>query len=263
MAVCLGGGGAFGLGFHLGVASGMREHGIDLARWPMLGTSAGSHAAAALAGGLAFEHVAELWERYIEAQTQRYGVSASDLAEPIHGRTSATGVHAVAARLPWLRREVLSSDRYRMADIVAASSAVVVITRPHEIDGRRYVDGGTVSIASVDLAPAADLLLVLTPFAARGQGVAGAVGRWQARREIRRWTTEHGGDVLQVVATPAMASLGGGLPHQLGDMSIGRDAYPMAIELGHHVGSLLAAERPHLRDDLDPGPEEARAGRIG
>ncbi len=246
IATCFGGGGAFGLGFNLGVAEGLREAGLDVARWPLFGTSAGSHAAAALATGLTFEHVAARWEHYIGGQTRRFGVSASELSEPIYGGYRTDSVEAVAVRLPWPRRVVLRSSEHRLADIVAASSAVVGITRPHVIDGVRYVDGGTISIASVDRAPAADLLLVVTPFAARGQGIAGWVGRTQSRREIRRWTDAHRGDVLQVVPSPPLAALGGGMPHQLGDVSIGRTAYPLAFEIGHHVGDVLRHERPHL-----------------
>jgi hypothetical protein len=36
MAATLGGGGAYALGFHLGIAEGMREEGIDLAGVPLI-----------------------------------------------------------------------------------------------------------------------------------------------------------------------------------------------------------------------------------
>lgn len=247
LVTCFGGGGGFGLGFNLGVAEGMRQAGVDVRAWPMIGTSAGAHAAAALGSGLTFEQVAPLWERYIEDQTRQLWVDAHQLASPIYGGRTADDVGAVAVRLPWLRREVLRSDEHPLDDIVAASSAVVVITRPHRVGRHRYLDGGTVSIASADLAPAADLMLLVTPFAVRGQGAGGPIGRWQARREIRRWTARHGGDVLHVVPNERLAALSSSSPRHLGDMSRGRAAYPLAFELGGHVGELLAAERPVLR----------------
>lgn len=51
MATCFGGGGAFGIGFDMGVARALTEAGIPIRSGPMLGTSAGSWTAAALAVG--------------------------------------------------------------------------------------------------------------------------------------------------------------------------------------------------------------------
>ncbi len=51
----------------MGVADGLRDGGIDLRHWPIIGTSAGSFAAAAIDTQLGFDHVAALWERYIDA----------------------------------------------------------------------------------------------------------------------------------------------------------------------------------------------------
>jgi NTE family protein len=168
------------------------------------------------------------------------------LADALYRDLGATDVAAVAVRLLTLRRHVLRADDHRLVDIVAASSAVPPVVRPHRIDGRRYLDGGVRSLASADLAPDADLLVLLTPFAARGQGITGRIGAWQARREIRRWTRRTGGDVLHVVPSPEMAAISSSRLSDVGDMRFGRAVYPLAVELGHHVGELIASERPGL-----------------
>lgn len=57
-----------------------------------------------------------------------------------------------------------------MADAVAASSAIPVMFRPYQIDGRTYVDGGVVSGTHADLVLGSeeplDLVIVLAPMAA-------------------------------------------------------------------------------------------------
>jgi predicted acylesterase/phospholipase RssA len=55
-----GGGGLFGIGYALGVIHGLRDHGIDLTNSPMLGTSAGSWAAAATALNVSLEELLSL-----------------------------------------------------------------------------------------------------------------------------------------------------------------------------------------------------------
>lgn len=246
LSVCFGGGGAFGFGYNMGVADGLRDGGIDVARWAIVGTSAGAHAAAAIDTGLDFEHVARMWEDIVGRQPRFRRSAGIDLAGPIYGERGATEVGAVAVRLLTLRRRILTSEDYPLADIVAASSSVLPIVRPHKIDGRRYVDGGTISLASIDLAPPADLLLAITPFAVKGQGIGGRLGAFQARREIAKWTDRHHGSVLHVVPSAAMTAFGGGRLSHLGDMSIGRAVYPLAVELGRHVADIIHRDHPGI-----------------
>ena len=251
LAVCLGGGGAFGYGFNMGISDGLAARGIDLSRWSLLGTSAGSHAAATIDTALEFDDVATIWQRYIDA-TPRFRLGRGiDLSGPIYGERGATDVGAVAARLLTLRRRVLSSEDYPLADIVAASSSVLPIVRPHRIDGKRYVDGGTVSLASIDLSPNADLLLAVTPYAVKGLGIGGRLGAFQARREIKKWTKEHRGSVLQVVPSDEMAELGSSRLRDIGDMRIGRAVYPLAVELGHHVADIIRRDYPSVATRID------------
>ena len=48
VVACLGGGGAYGIGLHFGVAQALQEFGLPLTGAPVLGTSAGAWAGAAL-----------------------------------------------------------------------------------------------------------------------------------------------------------------------------------------------------------------------
>lgn len=265
LAICFGGGGAFAFGFDMGVADGLRDRGIDPARPALLGTSAGSHTAAAIDLGLSFEHVAALWERYIDGASPRRRIRGIDLAGPIYGGRGSTDVGAVAVRVLTLRRHVLSSEEHALADIVAASSSVPLFVRAHKIDGKRYVDGGAVSLASIDLAPDADLLLAVTPFAVEELGLGGRIGAMQARREIRKWFAEHGGSVIHVVPSPSMAAHGSSRLRDLGDMRIGRAVYPEAVELGRHVADIIHRDHPEVAAraagcsrPLDPNPTDAQ-----
>ena len=244
LAACFGGGGAFGYGFNMGVADGLKAEGIDLAHVPMVGTSAGSHAAATIDTALAFDDVATIWQTYIDGSSRYRLARGIDLSEPIYGGRDATDLGAVAVRLLTLRRRVLSAEEYPLADIVAASSSVLPIVRPHRIDGKRYVDGGTISLASIDLSPNADLLLAVTPYAVKGLGIAGRLGAFQAKREIRTWTERHGGSVLHVVPSDEMAALGSSRIRDIGDMRIGRAVYPSAVELGRNVAAAIRRHHP-------------------
>ena len=61
MAACFGGGGAFGIGFDMGVARALTEAGIPVTSGPMLGTSAGAWTAAALAVGADLGDILAAW----------------------------------------------------------------------------------------------------------------------------------------------------------------------------------------------------------
>lgn len=235
----------------MGVADGLAERGINLGRWPMVGTSAGSHAAATIDTQLEFDDVATLWQTVIDGSARFRRGRGIDLSEPIYGGREATDLGAVAVRLLTLRRRVLMADQYPLADIVAASSSVLPIVKPHRIDGKRYVDGGTISLASIDLSPNTDLLLAVTPYAVKGLGIGGRLGAFQARREIRKWTKRCGGSVLQVVPSDEMAALGSSRLRDIGDMRIGRAVYPLALQLGRHVADAIRRDYPLIAADID------------
>jgi predicted acylesterase/phospholipase RssA len=153
LAVCFGGGGAFGIGFNMGVADGMTEDGVDVRAVALMGTSAGSYAAAALAAGISFHRLADDWAAYTASLPRSFWVRTADLTEAVFGTATAPGVSTVALRLLTLRRTVLAGDCYRLSDLVAASSSPVPWARPHRIGRRRYLDGGLRRMASADLTP--------------------------------------------------------------------------------------------------------------
>ncbi len=246
MATNFGGGGAFGFGFNMGVAVGLRRGGIDVTTTPMIGTSAGSLTAAALRLGIDFHDACDAWEDHMGERPARLWADAHEFAMRVYDDRHDDDVAAVAVRVRHWEREVLVSERFGIADIVSASSAAVPVIRPHRIDGAWYVDGGVISLASGDLTPGARLMLLVTPFARDGQGIAGRVGARQARDEIRRWVDRHGGDVLHVVPTEEMVRFGGRRIRDIVDIRIGRAVFPLAVEYGERVAAELRSMRPDL-----------------
>src|SRR4051812_34105969 len=107
MAACFGTGGAFGVGFNMGVAAGLLDEGIDCRRGPMIGTSAGGYTACALAAGITFEQIADLWTRYTESR-RGWWLRCADLTEQIFNGTSGIDVATVVLNGRW-RRQLLSA----------------------------------------------------------------------------------------------------------------------------------------------------------
>src|SRR5256885_10779685 len=54
---CFGSGGAFGIGFDMGVVTALIDSGIPVDKGPMLGTSAGAWTAASVAAGLTWDQL--------------------------------------------------------------------------------------------------------------------------------------------------------------------------------------------------------------
>jgi hypothetical protein len=193
-ATCFGGGGAFGVAFNLGVARALQDAGIAIERGPMLGTSAGSWAAAALATGLSLEDLTPTWENGPVKGPRR----VIDSSAAVWGDQRDDRVFGVALALPFGRRRALSGSRYRIADVVAASSSLPGFAAAHVIGHTFYVDGGLVSQASADLAPRAELLVAVVPMAGSVLGVLGAMGDRFTRVELGRWRLRHRRPVLYV-----------------------------------------------------------------
>ncbi len=240
MTITLGGGGAFAFGYHLGLSRGLREGGVDIATSPLLGTSGGAHAAAAIATGMTFDEVAPTWTQYIADARPLFG-RAGPLAESLYGThvvPEGAKVGAGVVRLLTFRRKVLWHDEYRLADMVAASSSIFPFTRPHKIGKRRFIDGGHRSATSADLAPDADLQLMFVPFAFKAQGFIGRVGAKQIRKEVPKWETRTGGKVIAVLPTDEMVALSRGMK-VIGDMDNARMIYDLATPVGRELATTL------------------------
>lgn len=192
LAGVFGGGGLFGIGYALGVIDGLREKGTSLDTAPLLGTSAGSWAAAAVALGVPTQDLLSM--RTPKFPNARTGLLAG-IAREIFGERRSDRVTACACALPRLRRTVLSGADHALADLVAASSAVPGLLSPHDINGTRYVDGGMRSGTSVDFGPDADSLVVIAPLAGAMWGPFRRVIDSGMHREIDRWKERTGGIV--------------------------------------------------------------------
>lgn len=243
LVVTFGGGGGYAFGFGVGVVHGLRDEGIDVTRAPMMGTSGGSHAAVALGAGMSFDDVRPEWQDYVD-NVGLFWVKAAPLTETLYGTAAVDNVAAVAIRALRFRRELLWADEFRPADMVAASSSPFPFVRPHKVDGKRYIDGGHRSAISADIAPAADVQLLLAPFSRKSQGLLGRFGARQVRKESKKWTESTGGAVVAVGPTDEMCNLPVKGMKDLGDMGIGRQVYDLAVPLGRRVAHQLRAEHP-------------------
>lgn len=193
-----GGGGLFGIGYALGIIDGLRDRGIDLSRSPMLGTSAGSWAAAATALGITFDELVELpVPKFPDPRSE----ALATVARAAFGERRSPLVRAVVTALPRMRRTVLSGSEVPLAQLVAASSAVPGLLAPQRIEGRWYLDGGLRSGVSVDLADRAESLLVIAPLAGAMFGPFGRYVEGRTDAETAAWSAAHGGRILEFSPT--------------------------------------------------------------
>jgi predicted acylesterase/phospholipase RssA len=254
LSLAFGGGGTFGIGYLLGVAAALTEAGVPLRDAPMLGTSAGSWAAACLATDARIDRLREIPQVRIP-DAHRGTLRA--VAAALFGEATSPQVTACAVRLPFGRRELLSGADYALADIVAASSSVPVLFAPHRIGTARYVDGGVRSLVSAQLAAEADHLLVVAPIAGPMFGPAGRGMEAMLRRELRRWTARTGGRAHLIRPNAAVVSLAR-TPLQLFDHHRAVAAYFH----GYEQAERLVAVRPGLaalrRRGHAPEPGRAR-----
>jgi predicted acylesterase/phospholipase RssA len=222
-----GGGGWFGIAFALGVLEGLKSHGIDLGRSPMLGTSAGSWAAAATATGMRFAAFDP--SSRVRIPDPRPG-SLHRAATELFGDHRAPNVSAVAVSLPTFSRVVLSGTTHPLADLVAASSALVPVFPAHRVGSTVYVDGGTRSAVSADLAADADLLVIIAPLAAPMFGPLGPYVKRRTDHGITAWQRRTGAPVLYY--TPDKLSLAPiRAPHHLFDASRTKEVFTAAAAL--------------------------------
>ena len=226
LAAAFGGGGLLGIGYGLGIARALRDIGVELDSAPLLGTSAGAWVAGCMATGVEPERLEELVGIRVPDPTP--GVLLR-YATRVFGDMHASRVTASAVRLTTGRRVLLSGEEWRVADIVAASSAVPVLFRPTRLGGHSYVDGGVRSLVSADCAPIADRLLVVAPVAGPMFGAGGRLMERMLRREVRRWELRSGGVGVVVRPNAAIAALARH-PLQLFDSGRARAAYELAAD---------------------------------
>jgi predicted acylesterase/phospholipase RssA len=240
LSMVFGGGGVYGIAYGLGVAHGLSQAGIPVASAPSLGTSAGSWVASALALGLGYEDFADMQSPGVP--TRR--AILHEAATSVFGDRSHHLVSVSAVRLRNRRRHILDGGRYRLADLVAASSAVPGLFPPHRIDGRLYIDGGMWSATSVDAAAEADQVIVVAPLAGPVVGPMGRTAGLLLGRELQAWRHRHPDTVVTLVRPDrAIGRLASRNPLGLFDAERAHAVYPLAVEQGLRVGEQLRTPR--------------------
>ncbi len=245
VTTCFGGGGAFGIAFNLGVAAALQGAGIPVHDGPMLGTSAGAYAAAAIAQSKSLDQIAEAWDAAGRLGRRPALIEAT---RPLFGdATYDDRVSGVTAAIPTLRRRVLSGAQYVLADIVAASSSPLGLAAPHRIGTSRYVDPGYTHMTSADLAPDARLLVLIAPVAGPAMGQFGRFGEIAVGREMRTWRRRSGGTVLYVRPDRRVAAHGRrGSRSGLLDMGHRASTYIAAYDLGARCAERFRLRHPGL-----------------
>ena len=233
-----GGGGPFGIAYGLGVAHALQDAGVPLQDCQAIGTSAGSWVASCLVTGVGYDELRA--QAPVRVPNLRPGW-LHGVARELFGQARDARVRASAVRLPTLRRELLDGAELPLSHLVAASSSVPGLFAPARVAGRLYVDGGVRSMASADLAPAADHLLVVAPIAGPMFGPGGRTMELLLGEEMRRWERRTGGRAHLIRPDTAIAALAS-TPLQLFDRARALDVYPMA----YAQGARLMATRPNL-----------------
>lgn len=222
----LGGGGLFGIGYALGVIEGLATHGVTLMGAPLLGTSAGSWAAAAVSLGIDVQELLSMDAPRFP--NPKAGVLAG-AARSIFGERRSEFVRVCACSLPRLKRTVFDGADHALADLVAASSAVPGLLAPHTIDGVRYVDGGMRSGTSVDFGPEVDQLYVVAPLAGAMWGPFRNIIDRGMHGEIARWKERWRGNVTLFTPVEVAANIAQN-PRHLFDRSRAIEAYYCGLE---------------------------------
>ncbi|MEU1993653.1 patatin-like phospholipase family protein [Nocardia gamkensis] len=202
VALVLGGGGPVGLAWLAGLATGLRDSGIDLSLADrFVGTSAGAVVGAVLAdGGDPARLLRPSTSAPVQADPARmaeiFAVLRAPGQDPAQARRRA-GELALAAQVgdpdehiarmgglagvaQWPARDLvvttidITTGELRawtrdgaasLPAALASSTAVPGVFPPIPIDGRHYIDGGLRSPVNADLAAGADVVVIVEPLA--------------------------------------------------------------------------------------------------
>jgi hypothetical protein len=189
-----GGGGLFGIGYALGVIHGLRDHGIDLTNAPMLGTSAGSWAAAATALNVSFE---ELALSPVPSFPNPKPNALATVAKIAFGERTAPNVRAVVTSVPRLKRVVLSGEHTPLAQLVAASSAVPGLLAPQKNQWHPVRRWWRPFWRQCRLGSPAHTLVIIAPLAGAMFGPFGNYVEGKTDKEQEKWLGEYGGRFLE------------------------------------------------------------------
>jgi hypothetical protein len=245
IAACLGGGGAFGIGFNMGVTRALRAAGIPVSSGPMLGTSAGAWTAAALAVDADLADILRSWSHAPTEGKAR----VIELSRALLGDARDVRVSTVAIRIPRPYPMILSGTDHDLADLVAASSSPPRKAIAHRINGHRYIDAGILTTTSADRAPSADLLVVVAPIAGPVLGNFGVLSERMVTLELMRWRAT-GGKVLFIRPDRAVGALAGTKVKNVLDPTIAEPTYRAAYELGARCAERFQQRHPRLAQHI-------------
>lgn len=226
LAGVFGGGGIFGIGYAMGIIDGLKTIGITLDNAPLLGTSAGAWAATAVALNIPFQELVKMDVPQIPDFTRHL---LADSARKLIGEQRDARVHVMACALPLLKRTQFNGADHPLADLIAASSSVPGLFRPHRIGNTSFVDGGVRSGTSVDFGPAAQRLIVIAPLAGAMWGPAAPLVDRGMHGEIMSWEKQHGGETILFTPVDSAAHLAQ-RPKHLFDKNVAIATYHLAVD---------------------------------
>src|SRR6516162_7099911 len=173
VALVLGGGGAAGNAWEIGIIAGLAEAGLDMTEAAdlVIGTSAGATTAAQVRSGIPpTELLASVLSEPARPVGQHREPPPSLPMATVFERMRAIGAAATSAAD--LGRAMAAFDRdsgVDLADAVTASTALPGLVPTVSIDGTHYIDGGVRSTENADLAAGYVNVVVLSPLGGRSQ----------------------------------------------------------------------------------------------
>ena len=239
-AMAMGGGGSFGIAFHLGVAHALLDAGIPVDRGPMVGISAGAYAGAALVTGTDLEAIQDGWRHF--ARTRGPGRARTvEITTRLFGDRRDSRVTGVCTTglspVPVLVR----GSRHPLCDVVAAAASPLGMAHGHRVDGRKLYDAGMYWNTGAVHAPRVDLLLVLAPLAAGVRGKLGWMWEAQLQREVGWWRLRYGGRAVVVRPAPDVVAAGARERGDILDIEKATPTYRAAYEQGGRLAPTLRA----------------------
>jgi hypothetical protein len=182
----MGGGGAFGIAFHLGVTHALIDAGVRVDEGPMLGVSAGAYTAAALVTGTSLEAIMDSWASY-ESTKRRGRARTSDITGPLFGDRRDARVTGVSITPRWPSPILVSGAEHALSDVVAAAASPLGMAHGHRVAGRRLYDAGMHWNTVAHRAPRADLLLVSAALTGDHRSPMSVIWERQLRFELHPW----------------------------------------------------------------------------
>ena len=268
-ALVLGGGGSTGNAWLIGVVAGLYDAGLDVTTADLtIGTSAGSTAAAQLAGADPTELLAQVldakpprpqrpggpvdltWMRELIASAEgaadmrrRMGAIALEREAASDGSWQAQWLATVSSRLPnqdWPQRPVLVTavnaetgepavfDQDSGVGLADAIAASCSSRLPYRIGGTPYIDGGYRRNENADLAAGYERVLVLSPFG----GATMHPLEWDMQLTAQVEELRAGGSRVETISPESQELFGTNAM----DLSL----RPAAAAAGHEQGKALA-----------------------